>query len=135
MPPKYASGDFKKSVWWSLRGKLDVPKERWISYPGAERTEDPSPVIAWAGWDHAQQARALAEYYLEAKQNYGFPPEKLKPLLAGLVDLTPWLQQWHIAIDPTIGDSPARAIQVFIEAECHALGVTRADLEVVRMGS
>jgi hypothetical protein len=27
VPPKYGSGDFKKSVWWSLRGKLDVPKE------------------------------------------------------------------------------------------------------------
>jgi hypothetical protein len=134
VPPKYSSGDFKKSVWWSLRGKLDVPKERWISYPGAERTEDPSPVIAWAGWDHAQQARALAEYYLEAKQNYGFPPEKLKPLLAGLLDLEPWLFQWHSAIDPLAGDSPANAIRAFLDAECHALGVTRADLEAVRMG-
>jgi hypothetical protein len=135
VPPKYAGGDFKKSVWWSLRGKLDVPKERWVQYPGAERTEDPSPVIAWAGWDHAQQARALAEYYLEAKQNYAFPPEKLKPLLAGLADLLPWLQQWHSAIDPAIGDSPARAIKAFLEAECHELGLTPADLEVVRLGN
>ncbi len=135
VPPKYASGDFKKSVWWSLRGKLDVPKERWILYPGAERTEDPSPVIAWAGWDNAQQARALAEYYLEAKQNYAFPPEKLKPLLAGLADLSPWLQQWHGAIDPAIGDSPARAIKAFLEAECHGLGVTLGDIEVLRLGN
>lgn len=135
VPPKYGSGDFKKSAWWSLRGKLDVPKERWVSYPGAERTEDPSPVIAWAGWDHAQQARALAEYYLEAKQNYGFPPEKLKLLLAGLADLSPWLRQWHSAIDPAIGDSPANAIRAFLDAECHALGATTADLESVRMGS
>jgi len=75
VPPKYASADFKKNIWWSLRGKLDVPKERWILYPGTERTEDPSPVIAWAGWDPAQQARALAEYYVDAKQTYGFPPK------------------------------------------------------------
>ncbi len=135
VPPKYASGDFKKSVWWSLRGKLDVPKERWIVYPGAERTEDPSPVIAWAGWDYAQQARALAEYYLEGRQNYAFPPEKLKPLLAGLAELLPWLQQWHGAIDPAIGDSPARAIQAFLEAECHALGLTIADLDALRLGN
>lgn len=135
VPPKYASGDFKKSVWWSLRGKLDVPKERWVLYPGAERTEDPSPVIAWAGWDHAQRARALAEYYVDAKQNFAFPPEKLKPLLAGLADLLPWLQQWHNAIDPTIGDSPARAIKAFLEAECHELGITLADLEVIRLGN
>ncbi len=135
VPPKYASGDFKKSVWWSLRGKLDVPKERWVIYPGAERSEDPSPVIAWAGWDHAQQARALAEYYVDAKQNYAFPPEKLKPLLAGLADLLPWLQQWHSAFDPAYGDSPARAIKAFLDAECHGLGITIADLEVIRRGN
>jgi hypothetical protein len=135
VPPKYASSDFKKSVWWSLRGKLDVPKERWISYPGTERTEDPSPVIAWAGWDHAQQARALAEYYVDAKQNYGFPPEKLRLVLAGLLELEPWLVQWHSTMDPGIGDSPANAIRVFLDAECHALGVTREDLERVRMGA
>ena len=135
VPPKYGSGDFKKSVWWSLRGKLDVPKERWVSFPGAERTEDPSPVIAWAGWDHAQQARALAEYYLEAKQTYAFPPEKLKLLLAGLLELEPWLAQWHSAVDPLIGDSPANAIRGFIDAEVHALGVTRDDLKRVRRGA
>ena len=135
MPPKYGNGDFKKSVWWSLRGKLDVPKERWVSYPGAERTEDPSPVIAWAGWDHAQQARALAEYFLEVKQAYAFPPEKLQLLLAGLLELEPWLAQWHSAMDTNIGDSPANAIRVFLDAECHALGVTRDDLERVRMGA
>ena len=37
VPPKYTSADFLKSTYWKLRGKLDVPKERWICYPGAER--------------------------------------------------------------------------------------------------
>lgn len=134
VPPKYGSGDFRKTVWWSLRGKLDVPKERWSSYPGTERSEDPSPVVAWAGWDHAQQARALAEYYVDAKQTYGFPPEKLTLLLAGLVELQPWLNQWHSALDPAFGVSPAEAIQGFVDTECHALGVTREALERVRMG-
>jgi hypothetical protein len=135
VPPKFKDKDFKKDFWWSLRGKLDVPKERWVSFPGAERTEDPSPVIAWAGWDHAQQARALAEYYLEAKQTYAFPTEKLKPLLAGLLELEPWLVQWHSAVDPLIGDSPANAIRGFVDAEVHALGTTREDLKRVRMGA
>jgi hypothetical protein len=133
VPPKYASSDFKKSVWWSLRGKLDVPKERWITYPGTERTEDPSPVIAWAGWDVAQQARALAEYYVDAKQTYGFPPEKLTLLLASLLELQPWLTQWHAELDPAYGTSPAEAIKGFLDAECQGLGVTREDLEKVRM--
>jgi hypothetical protein len=91
-------------------------------------------VIAWAGWDHAQQARALAEYYVDAKQTYGFPPEKLTLLLAALLELQPWLTQWHATLDPAYGTSPAEAIKGFLDSECHALGVTREDLESVRMG-
>ena len=46
VPPKYASKDFKSATCWSLRGKLDVPKERWVSFPGAEREGDSGLVIA-----------------------------------------------------------------------------------------
>jgi len=73
-----------------------VPKERWVLYPGTERPEDPSPVIAWAGWDHAQQARALAEYYVDARDSWtatADKPAKLRLILAGLLDLRPWLDQ------------------------------------------
>ena len=55
VPPKYQSKDFLKSDFWRLRGGLDVPKERWISYPGCERGADGSLVVAWAGWDHLQR--------------------------------------------------------------------------------
>ncbi len=58
VPPKYTSADFRKGEWWRLRGKLDVPKERFILYPGAERAGDATPVVGWAGWDHLQQAQA-----------------------------------------------------------------------------
>ena len=37
VPPKYTSGDFRKPSYWRARGKLDVPKERFIAYPGAGR--------------------------------------------------------------------------------------------------
>ena len=33
VPPRYTSSDFRKGVWWRLRGKLDVPKERFVSLP------------------------------------------------------------------------------------------------------
>jgi len=39
VPPKYTSADFSNGTFWRLRGKLDVPKERWISCPGAERED------------------------------------------------------------------------------------------------
>ncbi len=41
------------------RGKLDVPKERFISYPQASPDGDGSLLLGWAGWDHREQAHAL----------------------------------------------------------------------------
>ncbi|WP_233558732.1 DUF7008 domain-containing protein [Micromonospora radicis] len=35
VPPKCTSADFAKPSYWRVRGKLDVPKERFISYPKA----------------------------------------------------------------------------------------------------
>jgi hypothetical protein len=56
-----------KTVYWRLRGKLDVPKERFVLYPGTRVGSDSSAVIGWAGWDHLQQARALAGHYRRAR--------------------------------------------------------------------
>ena len=80
-----------------------MPKERWIIHPGAGRDGDPSPVIAWAGWDHLQQAKALAGAYVEAGTQPGWTPEKLQPLLAGVADLLPWLKPWHFDPEVTSG--------------------------------
>jgi hypothetical protein len=134
VPPKYASGDFKKSNWWKLRGKLDVPKERWIIYPGAERAADPSPVIAWAGWDHAQQAQALAAYYIDAGQNQGWSPEKLRPLLAGLAELQPWLKQWHNTFNPDFSSGLGDYFASFLDEEARKQGATVAALNEMRFG-
>ena len=60
VPPKYAQADFARPSFWKARGKLDVPKERFVSVSGAERDADTSMVLAWAGFDHAQLAQAIA---------------------------------------------------------------------------
>jgi hypothetical protein len=133
VPPKYGSGDFKKTSYWRLRGKLDVPKERWISYPGAERDGDPSPLIAWAGWDHLQQAQALAEYFLDAKDAHGWPPSRLKPLLSALADLLPWLKQWHNDPDPNLGMGLGDYFQGFVEEQCRALETTLHEVDAERL--
>jgi hypothetical protein len=57
--PKYQSKDFLKTEFWRLRGGLDVPKGRWVSYPGCERGADAFLPFAWAGWNHLRQATAL----------------------------------------------------------------------------
>jgi len=127
VPPKYASADFLKSSFWKLRGKLDVPKERWISYPGAERTVDPTLVLAWAGWTHLQQAQALAAHY-ERLRSDGASESQLGKLLASLQELIPWLLQWHNEIDPAYGERMGDFFKTFVEEESRRLHLTPADL-------
>jgi len=127
-PPKYKSADFLKTEVWRLRGGLDLPKERWISYPGCERGADGSLVIAWAGWDHLQQATAIASYYLDMKDSEGWSPERLQPLLAGLFELVPWLEQWHNEVDPVYGERMGHYYKGFVSEEARAQGFTLDDL-------
>ncbi len=122
VPPKYQSKDFLKANFWRLRGGLDVPKERWVSYPGCERGADTSLAVAWAGWNHLQQATALAAYYLEMKDNEGWEPARLQPLLTGLLELVPWLEQWHNEIDPAYGERMGTYYRGFVNEEARALG-------------
>ena len=127
VPPKYVKADFQ-GVAWEHRGKLDVPKERFISYPVAERETDPSLVIGWAGWDHLARARALATWYLQARRD-GRDLEHLKPLLAGLAELVPWLKQWYDDPDPDPAlDRPGLQIAALVDAELRALHLTADDL-------
>jgi hypothetical protein len=127
VPPKHVKADFQ-GVAWEHRGKLDVPKERFISYPRAERETDPSLVVGWAGWDHLARARALATWYLQARRD-GRDREHLRPLLAGLAELVPWLRQWHDHPDPDPAlDRPGSQIAALVDAEMRALHLTADDL-------
>ena len=56
VPPKYTGGDFLRSEHYKLRGKLDVPKERFIALTEVPGTEE--PLYGWAGWTPAQRFRA-----------------------------------------------------------------------------
>ncbi|OFJ55632.1 BREX-2 system adenine-specific DNA-methyltransferase PglX [Mycolicibacterium grossiae] len=109
VPPKYKPADFAKASYWSHRGKLDVPKERFVSYPGAGRDSDTTELLGWAGWDHADQALALAGL-ISQRIEEGWDTPKLIPMLAGLHELLPWVQQWHNEIDPEYGESVADTI-------------------------
>lgn len=109
VPPKYKPTDFTKPSYWSHRGKLDVPKERFISYPNAGRDTDSTELLGWAGWDHAEQALALASLISQRIED-GWDTAKLTPLLAGLHELQPWVRQWHNQIDPEYGESVADTI-------------------------
>jgi hypothetical protein len=115
LPPKYKPTDFAKQSYWSHRGKLDVPKERFISYPAAGRDSDSTELLGWAGWDHAEQALALAAL-VSARIEEGWDTARLVPLLAGLHELAPWVRQWHKEIDPEFGESVADTIDEELNA-------------------
>lgn len=106
VPKQYSNTDFRKVSYWQARGKLDVPKERFILYPEAGRSTDPTPLLGWAGWDHAQQALALSTV-IGAREAEGASDDVLTPLVAGLAELQPWVEQWHSEIDPAYGVSLA----------------------------
>lgn len=128
VPPKYKRTDFRSGDFWRLRGGLDVPKERFVSYPGAGRDSDGSLVVAWAGYDHLQQATALASHYYDMKENEGWGTERLIPLLAGVRELVPWLVQWHNDYNPDFGVGLGDYYRSFVEDEARALGLTPDDL-------
>lgn len=125
---KYKQADFRKDSYWSNRGKLDVPKERFISYPQAGRDNDPSLLLGWAGWDHREQAQALAMLIVHRDERAGWSAAKLTPLLAGLREIMPWVRQWHGELDPEIGDSPAAIYDGFLTERLNTHGLTEDDL-------
>jgi hypothetical protein len=123
-PPKYKSGDFQKSDYWRLRGGLDVPKERWVSFPHCEGA-DGLPLIAWAGYDHLQLAKAIAAHYVHIQEQEGGRDDpRLVPLLAGLVELLPWLKQWHNDIDPEFSMGMGDYFEGFVQDEARQMGRT-----------
>ena len=125
VPPRYTSSDFRKGVWWRLRGKLDVPKERFVSLPFCEREADPSLVIGWAGWNPLDQSKAVAAYFNQMREREGWTEERLTPLLAALLELLPWVRQYHNAPDPEFDTGMGDYFDAFIDDEARALSLTR----------
>ena len=123
VPPQYAPADFRQTRSWQARGKLDVPKERFILYPGASRDTDPTPLLGWAGWDHAQQSLAL-NIVIEQREAEGWADEQLVPLVAGLAELQPWVDQWHGGVDATMGVDLSAFCQQLLASRAAQVGCT-----------
>ena len=128
VPPKYKKEDFAKTSFWNQRGKLDVPKERFISYPKAGPDSDDSMLLGWAGWDHRAQAHALIMLIEERATTDGWDKDRLIPLLAGLAEVMPWVRQWHDEVDPSFGASPAQEYDGYLTSQREKYGLTEDDL-------
>jgi hypothetical protein len=132
VPPKYETKDFLETTFWRLRGKLDVSKERFISYPFCGRDIDRTPVIGCAGWNHLQQAEALANYYQRMRTGEGWPDERLIPVLAGVFELLPWLLQWHNELDPGYGTRMGDFYRAFAEEQARRMNKTPDEIRAWR---
>jgi len=133
VPPKYVGADFQKQSYWRHRGKLDVPKERFISYPGASPDSDKdSLLIGWAGWDHKDQATALIGLVEDRSTTDGWETDRLTPLLAGLLEVMPWVRQWHNELDQTFSQSPAEAYDAYLTSERESRNLTEDALRAWR---
>jgi len=128
LTPQYATADFRKPSYWPLRGKLDVPKERFFSLPHCEKSGDNTLVIGWAGLNHLQRAQAIAVWYIDRKERDGWHAEQLKPMLVALDELIPWLKQWHNEIDPEYGERLGDYYEGFLLEELRQLQLSRDEL-------
>lgn len=127
VPPRYDSKDFLKAHVWSQRGKLDVPRERFVLLPGVYKPDDPSPLVLWAGMDHGKRALALVAL-LEDLTHRGLTDEAAQSLLVALLELEPWLHQWHSTVDPGADESLAVAITNYINDKLRERTLTRTQL-------
>ncbi|MDB1088772.1 BREX-2 system adenine-specific DNA-methyltransferase PglX [Streptomyces sp. ACA25] len=132
VPPKYTSADFARASYWSNRGKLDVPKERFISYPEAGPDSDSTLMLGWAGWDHKDQAQALFELLAARTTRDGWNSERIVPLLAGLHEVMPWVKQWHGEYDDEWGDVPADELEAEYENQLRKRQVGVEELKAWR---
>jgi hypothetical protein len=82
-------------------------------------------MVAWAGLDHLQLAKAIGDFYgLVQTELGGSEDPRLVPLLAGIAELIPWVRQWHPGYSPDYGSAPADFFEQFVKDEAALLRKT-----------
>ena len=59
--------------------------------------------------------------------------EKLTPLLAGLLEIMPWVRQWHNEVDDNFGASPAYEYDTYLTSQREKYGLTEDDLRAWKL--
>lgn len=80
VPPRFSAADFRHASYWSLRGSLDIPRERFVSYPGAVAEGD-SPLIGWSGWSDTDRVLVLLDLVGVLRQQPQPRADRIAPLL------------------------------------------------------
>jgi hypothetical protein len=91
VPPKYAQKDFRSQISWRHRGKLDVPKERFIAFTEVPGAEGEKALYGWAGWSPRERTRVLLELD-EKLEEEGVSVDDRIGVLHGAWFLLPWVE-------------------------------------------
>lgn len=130
-PPLFKDSDFTQPDYWKHRGKINTARERFISFPGLGRETDPTPLLGWAGWNHAQQGLALGVIYA-MRESEGKPLSALVPVVAGMAEVLPWVKQWHSGVDTNLGIDLFEYLAAQLAEKSAAVGVPVQDLPAWR---
>jgi hypothetical protein len=127
------SGLRKREAWeetWRLQRLEDAgEKVGTIAGPPKYTSADFRKNSYW--WDHAQQSLALLMIIGEREKD-GWADERLVPLVAGLAELQPWVEQWHGEVDPDYGVSLAAFCREQLTARAAQVGKTLEELAAWR---
>jgi hypothetical protein len=128
VPPKYKQADFLATDFWRLRGGLDVPRERFVSFPHCARDADGSLPVLWAGYDHLARAKRIAAWYVERKETDGWRAERWSRRSRACWNWRPGSGSGHNNIDQATGLRMGDYFADFIDDECRSLGLSLAGL-------
>ena len=123
--PQYKRGEFSDGTAWKIRGKLNIPRERFIAYAefdhtrrGADTPENGGPWFGWAGWNAGQRADALA-FLLDQANRAGWRLHWQQcGLRAALRDMLPELSDLPAA-DRAEFEAIAAMCGISLESRCY----------------
>lgn len=127
-PPEFSPEDFTTRSGWAIRGKLDMPNERFFRVFGAEKAADVSAVCGKAAWTSVERARAIATRVVELHEDETQRPEDALVMLAAVDELLPWIHQWHPESDPLYSGPPGQYFEGWLDGQLAELAVTRDTL-------
>ncbi|WP_051572994.1 BREX-2 system adenine-specific DNA-methyltransferase PglX [Streptomyces sp. PRh5] len=131
VPPKFRAIDFRRAAYWLHRGSLDIPRERFISYPEVA-TEDGSLLLGWSGWNETDRIHVLLDLASELTQRPDWTVYQLTPLLTGVQELLPWVRQWEAHNESGPNSGHAEAFQNRLDDLRTTYGLSRHDVAAWR---
>ncbi|WP_454198475.1 BREX-2 system adenine-specific DNA-methyltransferase PglX [Nocardia sp. Marseille-Q1738] len=127
VPPKFSASDFRHPSYWSHRGKLDIPRERFVSYPDLA-TKEKSLLLGWSGWNDTDRVHVLLDLVGMLQRQPRPSAYQIAPLLVGIQELIPWVRQWEGLADPGRGLDYVGQYQRELDSLRIAFGLSPHDL-------